>query len=196
MKRLWFLLLGLVLLAVSFFFDRSVVLFFVSLRNPYCDYIATFFSYTAIQLIVFFGIPFLVLWFKARNSAFLFSLSFFIVAVFTYSLKVFVLRSRPFLALSIPLVAYISYNLSWFNTSFPSSHASTSFSSFAALERFSKLKWLWLLLCIVVVISRLYDGLHYLSDIIAGSLLGYFVTYFVFLLDKKYRFSKIWKKMV
>ncbi len=196
MKRLWLLFSGLVLLAVSFFFDKSVILLFVSLRNPYFDYIALFFSYTYIQLSVFFVLPLLILWFKNRNSAFLFFLSFFIVAIFTYSLKVLVLRPRPFLALGIPLIAYISYEFAWFNASFPSSHASTSFSSFAALEKFSSLKWFWLFLCLVVSLSRIYDGVHYLSDIIFGSLLGYFVTYSVFLLDKKYRFSEIWKKMV
>lgn len=57
--------------------------------------------------------------------------------------------------------------------SFPSGHASESFVS-AALSK-SRLFYLWALL---ISVSRLILGVHYLSDIVAGALLGYVIGKF------------------
>lgn len=158
------------------------------------DYVAWFLSYTAVSFCVFFIIPFIILWIKDRNHALLFLSSFLAVVILTYSLKLVVLRARPFTILELPLIALLSYKFSWWDSSFPSSHASTSFSAFAAYEKYS-LKWLWLFLALVSVFTRLYAGVHFLSDVIAGALIGYFITKLVFWLDKKYGFSRLWKRM-
>ncbi len=52
--------------------------------------------------------------------------------------------------------------------SFPSGHASESFAS-AALSK-SRIFYIW---AVLISISRLILGVHYLSDVIAGALLGY-----------------------
>jgi undecaprenyl-diphosphatase len=194
MKRLWIFLAGLALFFVSLFFlDRPVAFFFTSFRNPVFDFLAVFLASTYVQIFIFFVVPFFVLWFRDRKRAVVFGVGMAFVVFFTYSLKYLIGRPRPFMVLSLPLVASLSYHFGAFNTSLPSSHASTSFSAFAALEKYKFLMWLWLSLAVIVIMSRLYDGVHYLSDVVFGAMLGYFVTYGVFWLDKKYGFSRKWK---
>lgn len=69
--------------------------------------------------------------------------------------------------------------------SFPSTHAAVIFSAFAIMSlRFKKLKWVFLLIAILVAFSRLYLGVHYFSDLLAGGLLGFEIGYII---------SKKWK---
>jgi len=196
MKKLWFLAAGIVLLVVSLFFDKSIVLFFTSFRNPAFDFLAVFFESTLVSVLVFLVVPFVILWFKDRRKAVLFAFAFGCVFLFTYSIKFIVMRPRPFLLLNLPLITSFAYSFGAFDSSMPSSHASTSFSAFAGLEKLSWVRWLYLALAVVVCLSRLYAGVHYMSDIIAGALLGYFITYLVFYLDKRYGFSGRWKTEV
>ncbi len=59
--------------------------------------------------------------------------------------------------------------------SFPSGHAATAFALFFCLIFLTKKRWLqiiYLTLAIIVGYSRMYLSLHFLPDIIAGSLLG------------------------
>lgn len=195
MNKWWYLLFGIVLLVISFFIEKRVAFFFTSFRNPVFDYVTWFFSSTVRSFLVFFVIPIIILWFKDRNNALLFASGYLGVIIITYSLKFLVLRARPFSVLELPLLALISYKFALWDSSFPSSHASSSFSPFAAYEKYS-LKWLWLFIALVSIFTRLYAGVHYLSDVVAGSLVGYFITKLVFWLDRKYRFSRVWKRMV
>jgi undecaprenyl-diphosphatase len=90
-------------------------------------------------------------------------------------------------------VASLSYSFASFNASLPSSHASSSFSSIAALEKLRVFNYVWILLAVITSLGRLYEGVHYLSDVLAGALLGYFVTYLVFYFDKRYGWSRKWR---
>lgn len=64
--------------------------------------------------------------------------------------------------------------------SFPSNHASNSFAFAAALWPFlrrARLSWLLFAVAAVIGFSRIYVGVHYPSDVIAGSLLGIGAAY-------------------
>jgi len=57
--------------------------------------------------------------------------------------------------------------------SFPSGHTATAFVSLPYLNKiYPKLKPLWLILVLIIALSRLYIGAHYPSDIIAGTIIG------------------------
>ena len=43
----------------------------------------------------------------------------------------------------------------------------------------------------LIVFSRFYVGVHYISDLIIGAMLGYLIGLFVLWLDKKYKFGVI-----
>jgi len=61
--------------------------------------------------------------------------------------------------------------------------------AFAALpiidKEFPKIYLFWVIFALLIVFSRIYFGYHFVSDVIAGALIGYF-SGFVFL--------KLWKR--
>jgi undecaprenyl-diphosphatase len=50
---------------------------------------------------------------------------------------------------------------------------------------FKKFKYVWIIFCILVSFSRVYLGLHFLSDVFLGGLIGYFIGLFVLSYFKK-----------
>ncbi len=90
------------------------------------------------------------------------------ILVLTYFIKVVVARSRPIAKMYIPLTHLNDY-------SFPSSHSAFVFGVLALIhDELYITKTLWLMFAILVAISRIYLEKHYLSDVAAGALLGYF----------------------
>lgn len=84
-------------------------------------------------------------------------------------IKELVARPRPFD--TIPELIVLTWKpSSW---SFPSGHACSSFAAAFTLTKFMGKKGsLFYILAFVIAISRPYVGVHYLSDIIAGSIIG------------------------
>ncbi len=58
--------------------------------------------------------------------------------------------------------------------SFPSGHATASFAGAWAVFRNTKSRWRWgaLILAILIALSRLYVGVHYPTDVLAGTAIG------------------------
>lgn len=74
------------------------------------------------------------------------------------------------------------------DASFPSAHAANTFAAgvFLAL-RFRRLRWI-LFVPAIVAYSRVYCGVHYPSDVLAGAALGAAVGAALFLLERTARF--------
>ncbi len=60
--------------------------------------------------------------------------------------------------------------------SFPSGHTSMTFNLFAFIKN-KVLIWIWAIVAVFIMISRLWNGMHYPSDVIAGAILGYIVPF-------------------
>ena len=92
-------------------------------------------------------------------------------------------RVRPFEALE-----GVRKLVSAHDASFPSAHAANTFAAgvFLAL-RFSRLRWI-LVVPAVVAYSRVYCGVHYPSDVLAGAFLGALVGTGFYLLERAARF--------
>ena len=57
--------------------------------------------------------------------------------------------------------------------SFPSSHAVNNFAGFIVFASFfSRFAWIWLIMAVSISFSRVYVGVHYPSDVLAGAVIG------------------------
>jgi undecaprenyl-diphosphatase len=60
--------------------------------------------------------------------------------------------------------------------SFPSGHATATFAVATVLAvRFPKVRWLMILIAMAIAVSRVFRGAHFLTDIVAGAVLGVFI---------------------
>ena len=95
-------------------------------------------------------------------------------------IKVSVARPRPF-TLGISVANYtlglIKESYGRWDFSFPSSHTAAAF----ALCMFLPKKWMpfGIVLALIIAFSRVYFGLHYVSDVIAGAVIGSAMAYIV-----------------
>lgn len=107
-------------------------------------------------------------------------ISFLVVFGLTGLLKVVVAVPRPFVVGDAQLVGVAPAGYG-----FPSQHAAFSFAFAASLVRKRVLGWVGLCFAVLIAYSRVYLGVHYWSDVIAGALIGAVVTFFVrFVMDK------------
>ena len=102
-------------------------------------------------------------------------------------LKVLIQRPRPLVE---PLFEFININVCGQKlcgkNSFPSGHSQTAFSIAAVLSGYYK-KWLlFYLLAFLAAFSRVYIGVHYPFDIIAGSMIGYLSAKLVLAINQKW----------
>jgi undecaprenyl-diphosphatase len=92
-----------------------------------------------------------------------------IAAGLTTVLKDFVERVRP--ALADPQITALVATPD--SASFPSGHAATAFAAAVAVGAFyPRIRWPLLGLAALVGLSRIYLGVHYWLDVIAGTALG------------------------
>jgi membrane-associated phospholipid phosphatase len=109
----------------------------------------------------------------ARNLSAYFLLTIATASVLVHGLKLVIGRARPEL-----LADYGAYSLTpfagdWLFESFPSGHSTAAgafFGAFAMLK--PELRPLFLILALMIGVSRVIVGAHYPSDVAAGLLLG------------------------
>jgi len=173
------LVAGILFLFISFPLDNLILEFVDKTANPLLDYFFNWVSYALSLVFVLLIMTTLFLWEDNRKDWIIpLWFSFGLTLVLSYVIKFIVARERPEGAMQI-------FGLPDF--SFPSSHAAISFSVVPILDlEYPMFKWFWILFAAFVAISRLYLKVHFLSDIIAGALIGYFVGKTIIYIKKKY----------
>ncbi|MCP8308622.1 MAG: phosphatase PAP2 family protein [archaeon] len=159
----------------------------------------------------FFWLLFIiVLWIygKAKERRFAIFLAITIIASVTLGLifKAFLYRPRPYeLLTGINLIGLEEYG-----SSFPSGHSVRAFAgSTLIFKRYGRIASPLLALSLAVALSRVYLGVHYPTDVIAGALLGLTIANFIFVFTKRpsliidkisniwMNFSRnLWRKMI
>lgn len=186
MKKGVYYLIALIALAGSFLIDDKLALFFNQHSSALLTAFFKFFTYIGSGLSVVIPVIIIALWISRRKEYIVpLALGSLVSLAVGYGLKVIVARPRPYESLDfIPLVSHFS------SKSFPSLHACMSFSTLPVLVKvFSGLRHLWIAVVSLVAFSRVYLGVHYLSDVIAGAMIGYAITDF-FMSSMRYKWFR------
>lgn len=193
-KRQTILQVVLVLiLLISFYLDKFLINQVLQIRNNFLDSFFLIVTFLSSKIIFFILITSLFLWQeKKRGWIFPLWLSFFISAIIAFVLKVTIQRARPFqlgIISLLPRLQEASYDL-W-NFSFPSSHSLLAFCALPIIiSQFPKLKRVGFVIAGIIAFSRVYLGLHFFSDIIAGALIGYVIGALIVKLEKEEKIGK------
>ncbi|NCB52989.1 MAG: phosphatase PAP2 family protein [Clostridia bacterium] len=171
--------------------DASILLFVQeNIRCAFLDPVMTLFSFIGNAGILWISLGAILLSLKGyRVTGFDMLLALAMcAAINNLVIKELVMRARPYDTIA-GLTTVIAPLSSW---SFPSGHASSSFASAYALGKSRGGKW-WLLYipAALIALSRVYVGVHYLSDIAGGALVGTAVSIGVYYLRNRFlRFDK------
>lgn len=184
---------------ISLYFDSEIVEGVSFIRNNFLNELFLGLIFISSSIIIFFFLTSLFLW-KEHKRKWILPLWFTLVlsVVVSFLLKFSVQRTRPFqmgIVSVLPVLEKASH-LIW-NFSFPSFHTMLAFCAIPILSKeFPKLKYIWICFASLVAFSRIYFGLHFLSDVIAGGLIGYLLGTIIVKSEKENKFfEKIYKKI-
>ena len=176
---------SIVALLSYLYWDRVLAYYFST--NPYG--IRKIFSYiTELGLSEYYLIPSFLIFLLAKErreylskGALLLFLSVALSGIFIIIIKVIVARFRPPALINDNLFGFNWFEFGYMVNSFPSGHATTAFSAFVALgllmPKFSKL---FLFIALLIALSRVVLGVHYLSDVIIGGTIGTLWAYYLY----------------
>lgn len=194
-KRRWivFSLLILMVVVVSLYFDTEIVQGVSYLRNDILNDFFLGLTFISSSVIIFFFLTSLFLW-KEHKRKWILPLwtTLAISVVVSFVLKVIIQRQRPFqlgIVSVLPVLEKASH-LTW-NFAFPSFHAMLVFCSIPILSKqFPRFKYVWIVFASLVAFSRVYFGLHFLSDIVVGGFIGYLAGAIIVKVEKEYKFGE------
>jgi undecaprenyl-diphosphatase len=201
-KLLFTILIFVVLTIISFFFDKKIVLFISGIRNIFFDYILLSVTFLTNSFIILFFLTTLFLWKEHKRRWILpLWLSLGISSLASFLIKIIIQRPRPFQEGIVSILTILFYfmksGFSAWDFSFPSFHSILVFSALPVLNKeFKQLKYFWLIFALLVAFSRVYFGVHYLSDVLAGGIIGYLIGYFMVYLEEKYSYGLKFAKKI
>lgn len=201
-RGITFVIIAIAFIFISLLLDGLLIKYISTLRSGTLDSFFMGITFVSSEIIIFFVLTSMFLWNdKKRRWIFPLWASLGISAVVSLILKIMVQRLRPFQMGIVPLISSLQETSFWnWNFSFPSFQSMLAFCAIPILsEQFPKLKKFWIIFAVLVAFSRTYFGLHFVSDVIAGGLIGYLIGMIIVKGEKENRFgeriyNKIFKK--
>ena len=205
MKKRVMIILALAVIVGLFctIYDAGISQFIVSLRAFIPDWFFIGFTFEIQTLVILFFLTSLFL-FQEQKRRWILPLwvTAGLAIIISYILKVIIARPRPFEMGIVGVLAVVMNMLgggytTW-NSSFPSFQAVLAFSALPILEKeFPRFKWVWIAIVCIMAFSRVYFGVHYLSDVIIGAVIGYLLGTLVVKAENEYEFgSKFLRKFI
>jgi undecaprenyl-diphosphatase len=192
-KTIMLYVLAVVSVIISMYFDSYLIKGVSFLRNAVLDDFFLLITFVSSEIIIFFVLTALFLWRENKRRWILpLWMSLGISALVSFLLKITIQRQRPFqlgFVNLLPSLESASYSI-W-NFSFPSFQSMLVFCAVPILyAQFPRLKKFWIIFAVLVAFSRVYFGLHFVSDVIAGGLIGYFIGMIIVKEEKENGFGK------
>jgi undecaprenyl-diphosphatase len=178
-------ILGVISTIIGFILDKTIIRLANSLSFQMMNYI--FITITTLgetYIFVLIAAVLTIALMAYRKPVVSFVLSIFSALFIIWLLKYIIDRPRPFeIGLTSAGVA-----ANW--SSFPSGHTLVFFTIIPMVaKKFPKLKTIFWMIAILVGLSRIYLGVHYASDVIAGAFIGYGIGWTFMRIEEKYRWS-------
>ena len=160
-------------------------------HHPVLDTIMAFLAQYALEL---YFVLFLLAWFalpksdsEKRHILVVAGFSGVLALGFNALIGQFFFRPRPFVTL--PKGTFTQLIPHSFDTSFPSDHTSGSFGFAAGSWKKTSIlvRWSFTLLAILVAIARVYTGVHWPTDVLAGIVIGIVSAKFIWLINPVFK---------
>lgn len=200
MKKYGIVILGILMAVISFLFDGKLVQYISLFRTNFLNDFFLGITFLSSEIIIFFFLTSLFLYKEHKRKWILpLWLTLFLSAIVSFVLKFGIGRERPFqqgLVSVLPVLQSASHAV-W-NFSFPSFQAMLGFCAVPILiKEFPKFKYVWIIFASLVAFSRVYFGVHFMSDVIVGGLFGLIIGWSMISLENKYKFGeKIYKRIL
>lgn len=149
--------------------EQSIILFFNSFPKNFM-FLPRFFSVFGSLMFLLALMP-LLYYFEEKLKSLLLLIGTIITSAITLFIKMLIKRSRPFL-----VIEGVSKYIDTASYSFPSGHAALAFLLATVLD--SDRKYLYVVASLAAL-SRVVLGVHYLTDVVGGSILGHLIGVFV-----------------
>jgi undecaprenyl-diphosphatase len=191
--------LFILIAGISLYFDAGFSKLISLLRTGFIDNIFLGITFISSEIIIFFVLTSLFL-FKDNKRKWIVPLWFSLgaSAIVSFLLKIAVQRNRPFQLGIVPTLAVLqeaSFNI-W-NFSFPSFQTMLAFCALPILSKeYPKLKYFWVAFASLIGFSRIYFGLHFLSDVVIGAFLGLLIGMFIVQKEEEIKFGERIARMI
>jgi len=173
-------------------FELEIIKWLQSYRTPFLDKLFEFFTIFGEELVVI-AILGGIYWSINKRIGERLGITVFISLGLNSLLKAIFMRLRPFMVDTE--ITNLRPETSG-GYSMPSGHTQSASTVFFGLYQFFKKKYLLIIaivITVLVAISRMYIGVHYLTDVLVGAFLGIIITYYLAkYLSRKEDLSKIY----
>ena len=163
--------------------DLEITKIIQLMRNPVTDWVFYFLTQLGDQY-AFIVLAVILYWVYDKKYAHKFAFTYMFSALINTGVKEIFKRPRPYIA--YPEEVSVEPHWKTDGYSFPSGHAQASgVLGYLAYDLSKRMKrpFIWkigIALMILVPLSRIYLGQHYLSDVIVGVLLSFFIAHYTF----------------